>query len=354
MTDIAAHQDAGTMARAGDYAPSWVNLAIDWLERLPGPSWMAYATACLVGLGLSVVSVAFEPTPPTTEPLALVYYACLPFATLALISSLDRSAARALATLRPLLTLDDTQVADVHRRLTVAPARPAAMIGVASFVITALTLASDPVGAGIAGFTPMGVFFRGAWEGFITAIFLVLIYHTLRQLGQIERVHDSVGRIDAFDQAPLYAMSGVTSGTAAGVVLLLAPSLFLLPQTAGISYLLISAAWYAFALVLAASAFVLPLRGMHARLGREKERLQGEVGRRISLTVDGINLAVDAGDDHAIESRTKAMAALISERDLVNRIPTWPFSLGALTRFVSAVLLPLGLWLATRLLDRLL
>jgi hypothetical protein len=344
-----------TVASDRPYAPSWVNLLIDWLERLPGPRWLGYVLGSLAGVGLSVGALALEPAAGTTAQttsLALVYYACLPFAALALISSLDRSAARALQALRPLLTYDDRQLADAHRRLTVAPARPTAIIGVVSLALTGLSLAADPAGSGIVGFSALGVFFRWAWESFITAIFLVLVYHTFRQLGHIDRIHDSVGRIDGFDQTPLYAMSGVTSGTAAGLILLLVPSLFLLPSDAGVTYYLITAVWYGFALLVGVSAFFLPLRGMHARLSSEKERLQGEVGRRISTTLEGMHAAVDAGDTDQLEIRNKALASLVAERDLVNRVPTWPWSTASLTRFVSAVLLPLGLWFATRLLER--
>jgi hypothetical protein len=284
----------------------------------------------------------------------MVYYACLPVAALGVIANLDRAAAGALRTLRPLLLLDDGAVAALHRELTVAPARPAAVIALLSFALTPLSYVADPVGAGVAGFSPLGLGFRWLWEGLITAIFLVLVYHTVRQLRLIGRIHDQVGSIDAFDQAPLYAMSGVTSGTAAGLILLLAPSAFLIPAGASESFLIISIGWYAMALVIALAAFGLPLRGMHDRLVRERERLQGEVGRRISTTLQGINAAVDAAEPELLEIRTKALTALLAERDVVNRVSTWPWSTGSLTRFVSAVLLPLGLWLATRLLERLL
>lgn len=118
------------------------------------------------------------------------------------------------------------------------------------------------------------------------------------------------------------------------------------------SYVVIAVAWYAMAVLIAALAFVLPLRGMHDRLVTEKRRLQGEVGRRLTSTVKAIHAAVDAEDGGAIEARNRALSTLIAERELVNRIPTWPWSTGALTGFLSAVLLPIGLWLVTRALER--
>lgn len=51
-------------------------------------------------------------------------------------------------------------------------------------------------------------------------------------------------------------------------------------------------------------------------------------------------------------SALQALGALTAQRDLIVRLPTWPWSTAALTRFLSAVLLPIGLWLITRVLER--
>lgn len=347
----AAIDERGIVARP--YSPSWVNLLTAWIERLPGPTWVAYAVAMALGVLLSAVGATLEVAAPSNNAVAsTAYYGALPFAVLALIHSLDRTASGALHALRRHLEMDDGEVSDALHQLTVAPARPAALIALFSALVTPLGYAMDPVGAGIVGYSPQGLVFRWFWESLVTSVFLVLVYHTIRQLRLIGRIHEQVREVDVFDQGPLYAMSKVTSRTAIGLVILLVPSLFLLPSEAGVSYLVISAAWYGMAVVIAAAAFFLPLWGMHDRLAAEKRRLQGEVGRRLTATIDAIHAAVDAGDGPGIEARNRALATLIAERDLVNRIPTWPWSTGALTGFVSAVLLPIGLWVATRTLER--
>ena len=103
-------------------------------------------------------------------------------------------------------------------------------------------------------------------------------------------------------------------------------------------------------MLVAAAAFVLPLWGMHDRFVAEKRRHQGEVGRRISTTLDDIQAAVDSGDGPTIEARNRALASLIAARDVVNHVPTWPWSAGALTGFGSAILLPIVLFLVQRML----
>ena len=333
------------------YGPSWVNLVIAWFESLPGPTWVAYVGAIVIALGLS--GLLMGDATPVGGAFTIVYYGALPFGVFGLIHILDRTAGRALDSLRPLLAADDAAIAAMHYQLTVAPARPAALVALVVFGFTAVSLALDPVGSGIASMAPQGVLFRYLWESLITSVFLILVYHTFRQLRLIDRIHAEIERIDVFDQGPLYAFSQLTSRTALGLILLLAPSLFLLPTSAGASTIIITSAWYAFAVLVAGAAFVLPLRGMHDRLVTEKRRLQGEVGRRLTATVDAIHTAVDAEDGGAIEARNRALSTLIAERDLVNRIPTWPWSGGALTGFASAIVLPIILFLVQRFLSQL-
>ncbi len=329
------------------YSPSWANVITAWFERLPGPTWLAYL--CAIGIGV-LFSTAFQGGVGDTA--STVYYGALPFAILGLIHLLDRTAGRAIDSIRPLLEMGDAEVAGIHHELTVVPARPAAVLAFVAIALTPLGYVLDPVGSAIVGLSPGEFAARGAWESLVASLFLVLVYHTIRQSRLIGRLHERLGTIDVFDQGALYALSGITSRTAGGLVLLFAPSLFLIPTGADISYIVISAVWYALAFITAAAAFFLPLRGVHDLLLVEKRRLQGEVGRRLTATLAGIHAAVDVGDGQAIEARNRALATLIAERDLVNRIPTWPWSTGALTRFVSAVLLPIALWVATRLLER--
>lgn len=336
------------------YAPSWVNVLTTWLESLPGPTWVAYGVAMSLGVLFSAAAAPTELGQVSQPVGTALYYGVLPFAVIALIHTLDRTASGALGALRPQLPMDDAEIAEAHHQMTVAPARPALGITLFAAALTPVGYALDSVGSGIAGYSPVLLLARWAWESLVTAVFLILIYHTFRQLRQISRIHERVGRIDVFDQGPLYAMSKVTSGTSVGLLVLLVPSLFLFPQEAGVAYLVISAGWYGFAVVIAAAAFFLPMRGMHSRLVAEKRRLQGEIGRRITTTLDAIQAAVDSGDGPAIEARNRALSTLVASRDVVNRVPTWPWSSGALTGFASAIILPIVLFIVRRALAQVL
>ncbi len=51
-----------------------------------------------------------------------------------------------------------------------------------------------------------------------------------------------------------------------------------------------------------------------------------------------------------METLGKSIAALWRERDIIAKLPTWPWSTGTLRGFVSALLLPITLFLIQRLL----
>ncbi len=49
----------------------------------------------------------------------------------------------------------------------------------------------------------------------------------------------------------------------------------------------------------------------------------------------------------------KALGTMLQQRDVVARLPTWPWSAGTLRAFVTAILLPLGLFIVQRVLSQL-
>jgi hypothetical protein len=63
---------------------------------------------------------------------------------------------------------------------------------------------------------------------------------------------------------------------------------------------------------------------------------------------------VNANAHENIGDLETALKALTSERLLVRSISTWPWDPGTLRGFVSTLLVPIVLWLVTRLLEGLL
>lgn len=105
-----------------------------------------------------------------------------------------------------------------------------------------------------------------------------------------------------------------------------------------------------FGVVASVVVFVLPLRGMQRRIIAEKRHLQSEVGLRLETTMAAIHRSVDAGEIVEAGKMNDALDALIAERELVDKLPTLPWRPGTLRGLVTAIVLPLALFLVQRVL----
>ena len=110
--------------------------------------------------------------------------------------------------------------------------------------------------------------------------------------------------------------------------------------------------WLAPVAIIAVAAFVGPLLGMHGRIADEKGRPEPRWARRIGDTMAAIHDSVDRRERADADALNKTLASLIAERELVGRLPTWPWQAGTLGAVVSAIVLPVALWFVTRLLER--
>ena len=105
---------------------------------------------------------------------------------------------------------------------------------------------------------------------------------------------------------------------------------------------------------MGAAAFVVPLRGMQARISQEKDRLLQAANERLEKTIARLHESVDTGDLTPADQLQKTLASLVQEREILGRLRTWPWDPSTLRAFASAIALPIGLWLVTRLLERVL
>jgi hypothetical protein len=89
-------------------------------------------------------------------------------------------------------------------------------------------------------------------------------------------------------------------------------------------------------------------------LVREKSRLQAENDQRLELMTGELHRLVDDGDLERISKLNTAISGLVTEREVIRKTPTWPWSPGAFGVLTSAVLLPIVVWLLQQLLERVL
>ncbi|MDL2335988.1 MAG: hypothetical protein QFC55_08160, partial [Chloroflexota bacterium] len=347
---------------ARPYAPSWVDLIMVWMTRAPGPTWLAY----LVMLALAFVVALVEglaATKATLDPSQL-FFGFFFVTPLAVLHYLDHSAGKAWDGFRPVTNLNAEAAARVRYQLTVSPARNGLVALLLGYAINTLWFAADPAGVGIAGQPVLHVALRVVIEGYLAGVLFMLLYQTIRQLLTIDRLHDAATNIDLFRPRAVHAMSGLTARSAIGIVFLAVATGLPVPGGSEQSWLVSVFGFSVPMLILALIAFFVPLRGLHDRLVEEKARLQAATATRLRQTIDALHQLVDseaANTDDVEKSRqaqtridalSKAQTALVQERDFIARLSIWPWDPSTLRAVVSAIALPIGLFLITRVLDR--
>jgi hypothetical protein len=354
-TETVTHLDLHQADRP--YAPGWTNRLVAWLERLPGPTWLAYVGLAAIGMAAqSLVFLGLTELRSEDVLVAAFWAITLPLGVW-LVGYLADTAGSALDTFRPALEIaPDVELARLRYELTTVPARGAAIILVLTALATPLYYVTDPVGSNITGLSPAAMGGRYLAETFFGALIVVLIYQSWRQLRIVDTIHAGATRLDLFRPAPLYAFSVFTSRAAIVIALVfIVPTLVAVadaPVSSGTGNLVLWVPWVAIGIVAAALVFALPLRGMQRRIIAEKRRLQSEVGLRLETTMAAIHRAVDDGRIGDASGMSDALAALIAERELVEKLPTLPWRPGTLGALISAILVPLALFLVQRALTQ--
>jgi hypothetical protein len=331
-----------------------------WVQGLPGPAWPYYLGFALVFSLARTVAAWSDGSHDvgTIFPLHIVLVSTSPYLLLVL-HYLDDRAGAALAAFRPVLNVDSAGYERLRYQLTTMPAGPA----------LAWTLAGLLVGVGVAS----GLLFPAAalsrlslFTSPVTTVMdyigvplswlliPVTIYHTIRQLRLVSRIYTRHTNVNIFDTGPLYALSRVAAITA---VALLLGSYAYQSVTSDRPFQSIaanvgSAGTTSFVLV-AAAAFVWPLFGAHRLLQEDKARRKSEVARQMEVVTGELHRRTAARDFGDMANLNDAIDSLIKERGVLDRASTWPWEPESLRAVVTALLLPVALWIVTRALERL-
>ena len=177
----------------------------------------------------------------------------------------------------------------------------------------------------------------------------VIYYHTVRQLRLVGRTVSMVGQFDLFRLDPVYAFSILTSRTGVGWVVLLTLTLLLVPLEIGtvpeLTLLILQ-------ITLAMGAFLLPLRAVNRRLVSEKRRLLAELNQRTESALTRLHQLIDENTLQEVHELNDGLKGLTIERELLAKIPTWPWRSGLFTGFLSVIVFPIILFLVQFVLGR--
>jgi len=333
----------------------WIDRLIGLPDRLPGPGalWLAALFLAIVLIGHLPGWLAGESPIGNIEP-----YVLLPAIIFVYFLGLCRVMARvgrsAFGEFRPALGPESADHDGLGRELTRIPDRQAAAaIGVAVLISLAASMSADAFDDANA-LPPVGN--ATAWTLWFLAIagLGLAVMYTVRQLRWVSRLYAMATNVDLFDTGPVNAFSRLTATSAMGILLVALTFLFGTDESLGAGE---GSRWFPLAsgsalILLAIASFLSPLRGMHRRLLTEKRRLLSESTARLRQTLALIHGTVDARDFAQADDLQKTLSSLLAERDVLGRLPTWPWSPGILRGFATAAVLPILLWVVIRVLER--
>ncbi len=338
------------------YSPSWLDRLTDLVGRLPGPYWLYYlVVGILFAMARTVIAWADGSYPAGTFFAVHIIDGLIPAYFLFAMHLLDELAKRAMADYRPRLTGGEAEYRDLTYRLTTMPLRTSLVIGILAIaegaVYIPLLLSPVDIASSYYLTSPTATVADTILSVLAGLFMLTFGFHTLRQLWLISRIYTRHTNVSIFDTGGLYALSRVTAVTSVAL-LFFTYIYFALYITNGSINSVINGVVVALIVFGALLAFVVPLWGAHRLLQRAKNARQSEIALRIEAAADAVHSRTDAAKFSEVGDIKSTLDALLVERGVIAKASTWPWEPDAVRGVVTAVLLPILIWLVTRVLER--
>ena len=326
-----------------------VSRFLAWTDGLPGHGWWVFPALAvlLFSYAHAILWVTGRVPFGGVEPLIAVGVVYGPF-LLAILAAANFVSKRSLVAFWPATGWPDEDRAAWEAAFADTPG-PWGWVSLAIGVPLALgSFLSAPtalLGQGTDRFVLLVAYLPALVLGYSMAP--AAFVHTLRQLRLVARIHREATAIDPFDRGPVYAFSRLTVLTGLGYVLVGYYSLtvngaFTAGNLLAVGALVIS-------LVIGVGTFVVPLWGIHERLGDEKAILLRGVEERVGRISTEMYRRIDAGEFDGSKVMSDALGGVTTLRDRIQRLPTWPWPPQLLRGFISALILPLVIYVLTRL-----
>ena len=186
---------------------------------------------------------------------------------------------------------------------------------------------------------------------FNQAVAGAMIYHSVHQLQEISRIYRTFTRLNLYQLQPLYTFSVPAAITSGGLIVYNYAWFAAGPEFLTQPISIVLGIFFA---VTSAVIFAWPLLGIHRRLVAEKRKALAESARRFEAAVTELHQRVDKKAMTKMDDLNKTLASLELERAALQRIPTWPWDPGTPRGLAVTLVLPLIIWLAQYILQRVL
>lgn len=180
-------------------------------------------------------------------------------------------------------------------------------------------------------------------------MFIVFLFRAMR----LTRVlYAKIENLNIYNLNALYAFSGLTSRV--GIFFIISVSMsyftnvFLSPAPQVESFLFFTS----LNTVLALAAFIYPLLGIHSRLVAQKEVVSEDINRRLEKAQLKFLKLIDTESYSGATDLKSSISALLELRHEVAHMSTWPWDPSTMRSFITALFLPIILWIIQSFLDQ--
>ena len=318
------------------YSPSWIDRLAGTIERSKYYGFVCLALVVFEGLLIHLAAWFDGSIRPFFIERFQFSGPLWAWGTIVIIIYLRRVALDALDDFRELLDCEDEDYVQLQYLFTTMPARPVfffSLIWAGLFLLVWIVAPFEMLDS-LEGLTYWTVLILNLFNFALGAGFY---YYTVQVLRQINRVYAMSKPFNLFNTAPIFVFSRLSSQISIAFLILITLNFVLTPLDdidAGLFVLSVMGIPVAFL------AFILPLWGAHTRLRVAKQKLQTEASQRLEGFLQRIHKAVDAHELDAVANHNQVLTALKSERDIIDKLPVWPWRLGTLGSVASALLLP--------------
>ena len=334
----------------------WIDALFDLIDAAPAPRWAVYLALYAVGFGGTQVAnwidgiVAFPEIAPS-----LLVGAVFPVAFPWSMQALNDVAMRSLETLRPALELDAAGQAALAVEIGQTPAAVSVAVIPAGVIVGVASVLGSPSAWGLRDdIGPASWAATYALSVATMVLLLAFLAHVLHQLRVVGRVHRHFVRVDLFHLEPLYAFATLTARTGMALLGLVVFGIVGLSLTTGqlIGLASTDLGVTLAMLLVAVASFIVPLLGLHGRISAERDRRREEAAVVVARTVGEIQARSAAGEHDAVGALNNSLQAATTAMTTVSKISTWPWRPETLRGFVSAIGLPVVVWVITAVLSR--
>lgn len=326
------------------YSPRWLWQIYRLVERSPVLYWVL-GLALVVVLGVAKHLIAWDlgllPRWEVNRYLATgsLYLVVVPYVW----QILNHHAVRAFAELR-------AKVPEQQLRVSLSE-----FLSLPTFAATFIALAAAVAGyfefsrsaASIEPLAAQVLPIDGAVEWSLTFVICsLLILRVIVQVRMIRKILEGLD-LDFFNPGPVYTLSRYCAAftttvllTFHGLTLLTLPNYYL------------SSSGLVFHLMLSAGAlitFIAPLSSITRRLSRAKEALLCRIGEDQRRVNDRLHEAIGSGSMGSLEELRVAVGVLKEQREVLERLPTWPWMGQSIRGVAPALLIPVVVYVVQRL-----